>query len=206
MANFVKSNVSYMSPIDLYFQSFNKKVPLTKEEEEIIRPYLHEKKLRKKQFILQEGDVCKQVAFVAKGVLRKYFINDHGGEGITQFAIEGWTISDLYSFLTEEPSHFNIDALEDSELVLMDKPSIEELYIKVPKLETHARKQLTNAYIASERRIASMMGMSLEDRYEEINKLHPDIVQRVPQHMLASYMGLTPETLSRVRKRLSSSK
>ncbi|HYF68110.1 MAG TPA: Crp/Fnr family transcriptional regulator [Ohtaekwangia sp.] len=195
-----------MSSIDIYFEWFNKKVPLTNEEMEIIRPYLHEKKLRKKQFILQEGDACKQVAFVAKGVLRKYFINDHGGEGITQFAIEGWTISDLYSWLTGEPSQFNIDALEDSELVLMDKPSMEELYIKVPKLETHARKQLTNAYIASERRIASMMGMSLEDRYEEINKLHPDIVQRVPQHMLASYMGLTPETLSRVRKRMSSSK
>ena len=112
---------------ELFFQEFNKKVVLTQEEQDVIKSYLTPKKLRKKQYLLQEGDVCKTFAYVEKGALREYSLDENGNEHIIQFALEGWTISDLFSFLTGEPATYNIDALEDAELVLISKSAHEEL-------------------------------------------------------------------------------
>lgn len=191
---------------ELFFQQFNEKVPLTKEEQETIKTYLTPKKLRKKQYLLQEGDVCKYIAFVEKGALKSYVIEEAGTERITQFALEGWTISDLYSFLTGEPATYHIDAIEDAELVLISKAAHEELLQKVPKYETYIRLQITGAYIALQRRLTSIISLPIEERYKNLTTLYPTIVQRVPQHMIASYMGLTPETLSRVRGRVTGRK
>jgi CRP-like cAMP-binding protein len=191
---------------ELFFQKFNEKVALTPEEQETIKTYLTPKKLRKKQYLLQEGDVCKYIAFVEKGVLREYSVDENGGENIIQFALEGWTISDLYSFLTAEPATYNIDALEDAELVLISKSANEELLKTMPKYETYTRLQITGAYLAMQKRLMSVFSLSLEERYTNLTELYPDIVQRVPQHMIASYMGLTPETLSRVRKKIANHK
>ncbi|HEY9047100.1 MAG TPA: Crp/Fnr family transcriptional regulator [Ohtaekwangia sp.] len=186
---------------DLFFRKFNEKVSLTAEEQEQIKPYLTLKKLRKKQYLLQEGDICKAIAFVEKGSLREYSV-DNGTEHIIQFALEGWTISDLFSFLTGEPATYNIDALEDSELVLVTKSAHEELLKVLPKYETYIRLQITNAYIALQRRLTTIISLPIEERYTIFTEMYPDIVQRVPQHMIASYMGLTPETLSRMRKKM----
>jgi CRP-like cAMP-binding protein len=188
---------------ELFFKKLNEKVSFNEEEQAIIQTHLTPKKLRKKQYLLQEGDVCKTIAFVEKGALRAYSIGNNGGEHIIQFALEGWTISDLYSFLTGEAATYNIEALEDSELVLITKSAQEELLKKLPKYETFMRLQLTGAYLAMQKRLNSILSMSLEERYSALTSLYPDIVQRVPQHMIASYMGLTPETLSRVRKKMS---
>jgi CRP-like cAMP-binding protein len=189
---------------ELYFQNFNKKVPLTPEEEVQIKKYLTPKKLRKKQYLLQEGDVCKNIAFIEKGVLRAYSVDDNGNEHIIQFGLEGWAISDLYSFLTGEPATYNIDAIQDTELVLVSKAAHEELLLKAPKYETFTRLNITGAYLAMQKRLTSTISSSLEERYANFTALYPNIVQRVPQHMIASYMGLTPETLSRIRRRISS--
>lgn len=191
---------------ELFFRSFSEKVPLTAEEQEQIKDHLTPKKLRKKQYLLQEGDTCKSIAFVEKGALRAYSVDESGAEHIVQFALEGWTISDLYSFLTTEPATYNIDALEDSELVLISKGAHEELLRTVPKYETYIRLQITGAYLALQRRLTSIISLPLEERYKTFTALYPNIVQRVPQHMVASYMGLTPETLSRVRKRMTTRK
>ena len=187
---------------ELFFQSITEKVPMTKEELEIIKTQLTPKKLRKKQYLLQEGDVSKFIAFVEKGSLRSYTVDEKGSEHIIQFALEGWTISDLYSFLTSEPATYTIDALEDSELALISKSAHEELLKTLPKYETYVRLQLTGAYIAMQRRLTSIISLSLEERYASFTATYPNIVQRVPQHMIASYMGLTPETLSRLRKKI----
>jgi CRP-like cAMP-binding protein len=188
---------------ELFFESFNKKVILSQEEQNVIKSYLTPKKLRKKQYLLQEGDVCKYFAFVENGVLREYSLDENGNEHIIQFALEGWTISDLYSFLTGEPATYNIDAIEDAELVLISKSAHEELLQKVPKYETFTRLQITGAYIAMRKRLTSIISLPLEERYAGFMALYPDIAQRVPQHMIASYMGLQPETLSRIRRRIS---
>ena len=191
---------------ELFFHKFNEKVNLSKEEEEIIKQHLTPKKLRKKQYLLQEGDVCKHIAFVEKGALKAYVVDDAGAESIIQFALEGWVISDLYSFLTGEPATYNIDALENAELVLISKSAHEELLKKLPKYETYIRLQITGAYIALQKRLTSIISLPLEERYKNFLATYPNIAQRVPQHMIASYMGLTPETLSRVRSRMASRK
>lgn len=191
---------------ELFFHKFNEKVNLSEEEEEVIKQYLTPKKLRKKQYLLQEGDVCKHIAFVEKGALKAYVVDDAGAESIIQFALEGWVISDLYSFLTGEPATYNIDALENAELVLISKSAHEELLKKLPKYETYIRLQITGAYIALQKRLTSIISLPLEERYKNFLAVYPNIAQRVPQHMIASYMGLTPETLSRVRSRMASRK
>ena len=155
---------------------------------------------------MQEGDVCKTIAFVEKGALRAYAINETGTEHIIQFAVEGWTISDLYSFLTGEQATYNIDAIENAELVLISKTAHEALLQQVPKYETYIRLQMTSAYIALQKRLTSIVSLSIEERYKNFTTTYPDIAQRVPQHMIASYMGLTPETLSRIRRRITESK
>lgn len=187
-----------------FFRKFNEKVPATPEEMEVIQTYLMPKKLRKKQYLLQEGDVCKYIAFVTNGMLREYSVDESGKEHIMQFAPEGWTISDLHSFLTGEVAGYNIDALEDSELVLISNTAHAELLKISPKYETYIRLQLTGAYLAMQKRINSIISLSLEERYTNFTSLYADIVQRVPQHMIASYMGLQPATLSRLRRKIAS--
>lgn len=191
---------------ELYFKNFNEKVPLNADEQALIQKYLSVKKLRKKQYLLQEGDVCKTIAFVEKGVLRSYTVDDNGSEHIMQFALENSFISDLYSFLTAEPATYNIDALEDAELVLISKSAHEELLKISARYEKFIRGLITSAYVALQKRINSIISLTLEERYEMFMTLYPHVAQRVPQHMIASYMGLTPETLSRVRRRIKSGK
>ncbi|NEM98406.1 Crp/Fnr family transcriptional regulator [Pontibacter burrus] len=188
---------------ELFFQKFNEKVPLTPEEQEQIKAYLTPKKLRKRQYLLQEGDICKSIAFVEKGALRAYTVDENMNEHVIQFAIEGWTISDLFSYLTAEPATYNIDALEDAELVLITRSAHEEFLKNLPKYETYIRLLITGAYIALQRRLTSNLSLLAEERYTSFTETYPDIAQRVPQHMIASYMGLTPETLSRVRKKMA---
>ena len=191
---------------DLFFQKFNATVSLTAEEEGLLKQYLTPKKIRKKQYLLQEGDVCKHSAFVEKGALRAYVLGEKGDEHITAFALEGWAISDLPSFMKQEPAALNIEALEDCELVLISKSAHDELLQKLPKYETYMRIMVTNAYIALQKRMTSMISLTLEERYKEFTQMNQHLSQRVPQHMIASFMGLSPETLSRVRSRLNSKK
>ena len=188
---------------DLYFKNFNSKIPLTEEEQELIKKYLTLKKLRKKQYLLQEEDVCKSVAFVEKGALRLYKVNEDGSEHIVEFALEGQFITDLYSFFTNKPSIYNIDAIEESELVVITRSASEELRKQSPKYQEFIFLATSEAYIQLEKRMTSVISLSLEERYKELTTYYPDVIQRLPQHMIASYMGLTPETLSRVRKRIS---
>lgn len=191
---------------EVFLEHINRKVPLTDEDQAIIKTYLTPKKVRRKQYLLQEGDVCKNIFFVEKGALRLYSLDESGREHILQFALEGWVISDLYSFLTGEPATYTIDAIEDSELVMVSKSAHEELLKKVRSYETFTRLNITGAYLAMQRRLTSTISATLEERYEAFVALYPHIAERVPQHMIASYLGLTPETLSRVRKRMAKNK
>lgn len=191
---------------DRYFQSFNKKVPLTEEEREVIKEYLTLKKIRKRQYLLQEGDISKCVAFVERGALRLYKVNEDGTEHIVQFALEGRFLTDLYSFLTNEPSIFNIDAIEDSELVLISRSASDELQKRSTKYLEYILIETSEFYIDLERRLTYTISLTIDERYKDLITHYPDIIQRAPQHMIASYMGLTPETLSRVRRRISTKK
>lgn len=185
------------------FKSIGERVTLSEEDRELCKTFFTPRKLRKRQFLLQSGDTCRVNAFVEKGIMRSYTVDEKGSEHIIQFAAEGWWISDLYSFLTGEISTYNIEALEDCELLLLSRSASEELLSTVPKFESYQRILLQGAYIAMQRRITSSLNQTAEEKYQDILKAYPDIIQRVPQHMIASYLGITPETLSRIRKQMA---
>lgn len=177
-------------------------------EEEFVRctAFFIPKKIRKTHFLLQAGEVCRHMAFVSKGCLRSYSIDDAGEEHVVQFAIEDWWMTDPYSYLTGEPSGYNIDALQDSDLLLLDRSSYEKLPIELPKFERFFRMLLENKYIASQRRITAALSASAEERYLNFIKTYPAFAQRIPQRHIASYLGITPQSLSRLRKELSEKK
>ena len=191
---------------EVLFNTINQKVNLTTDEEEQCKTFFTFKKIKKKQYLVQQEDVCKYSAFISKGLLRSGFTDDKGSEHILQFATEGWWISDLYSFFTGEPSVYFIDAVEDSELLLQTKETNEEMLIKVPKMERYFRLLTQNALIALQRRLVGSLSQSAEEKYVNLLETHPQIIQRVPQHMIASFIGVTPETLSRIRKQMASRK
>ena len=190
----------------LFFKKLNEKISLNLQEEEIIKGLITSKKIRKKQYLLQAGEACKLMTFVEEGALRAFSVNEKGQEHIIRFALEGHTISDLHSFLAGEPSAYNIEALEDTEIIGITKCAWEEIQKLVPKYERYIRLELIAAYAAMQQRITALISFSPEEAYNYFISLYPNIAQRVPQHMIASYIGLTPETLSRVRKRLFTNK
>ena len=188
---------------DLLFQHISRHVTLTAEEWEYTKTMFVPKKLRRRHYLLQAGDVGEYIAFVNKGLLRSYTIDDKGEEHMVQFAPEGWWIGDIYSFLTREPALYTIDALEETELLLLSQGAQDILFDAVPKFERYIRILQRNSLIAMHRRLVLTISMSAEDKYQQMLINYPDLMQRVPQHMIASYLGVKPETLSRIRKRMA---
>jgi CRP-like cAMP-binding protein len=188
---------------ELLYKKVNEIITVSEEEFNFCRTLFTPRKLRKRQYLLQEGDVAKYQAFVEKGMLRSYTIDEKGVEHILQFAVEGWWIADLYSFLTEEPSKFNIDAIEDAEILLINKTSWDLLMKDLPKFEHYFRILLQNHLISTQRRLMQSHSESAEDKYLKFANAYPTCLQRIPQHMIASYLGITRETLSRVRNKLA---
>ena len=188
---------------ELLYQKIKTVIPLTEEEFDYCRSRFVPKKLRKRQYLLQEGDVCRYQAFVEKGILRSYSTDEKGAEHILQFASEGWWIADLSSYLTGEPSRFHIEALEDAELLLLSRPHWEELMQKVPKLEHYFRILVQNHLVATQKRLMQSLSETAEEKYVQFTHTYPECLQRVPQHMIASYLGVTRETLSRLRKNMA---
>ncbi len=188
---------------ELLLKSVSEKVSVTEEEFNFCKTLFIPKKLRKKQYLLQEGDVSRYTAFVEKGILRMFTVDEKGNEPILQFSPEGWWVADLYSFLTDEPSIYNIEALEDCELLLITKDSWNILLEKMPVFEKFFRILIQNSLIATQRRLMSSISEAAEEKYLKLIDNFPGCIQRVPQHMIASYLGITRETLSRVRSQLA---
>lgn len=188
---------------EILIENISKKIVLNNDEQQLLKTFFIPKKLRKKQYLLQEGDASKYLAFVEKGILRSYTVDEKGVEHIAEFAFEGWWIGDQFSFLTGEPSKYNIDALEDCELLLLAKQAEDQMLERIPKMESYFRLLLQNHLIAIQRRLMSSLSNSAEEKYKQLVDACPTIPQRVPQHMLASFLGITPETLSRLRKQIS---
>lgn len=188
---------------DRLFKVLMAQISLSEEEIEFCKTIFIPKKLRKRQYLLQEGDVCKYTAFVVKGLLRTFTVDEKGNEPILQFSMEEWWIADLYSFITGESSIYNIEALEDCELLVITEPSWQLLLEKIPALERFFRILIQNNLIATQRRLIGTMTETAEEKYLKLLDEAPSCMQRVPQHMIASYLGISRETLSRIRGQLA---
>jgi len=177
-------------------------IKLTPEEARYFVSILKHKKIRKRQYLVQEGDIARFEYFVNEGCLRTFHTDDKGMEHNVQFSIEDWWTGDMYSFLTQTPGKYNIVAIEDSDLFSIDSEALELLYTKVPKFERFFRHLLQNAFVALQERILSGMSESAEERYLNFRKKYSEMDKRIPQNQIASFLGITPESLSRIRKQL----
>jgi CRP-like cAMP-binding protein len=184
------------------FNSINARVALTPEIFDTFKHRFVLKKLKKRQYFLQQEDVARYLGFVNSGALRLFTIDERGNDISVQFALEGWWITDNYSFFNSLPTQYNIEALEDCEVLVISKQDYDELLAGFPVFETYHRILLQNYYVTSQRRIIGFLSQSAEEKYLTLAKTYPGFLQRIPQHMIASYLGVTPETLSRVRKQL----
>lgn len=191
---------SMLSAFKKYIQN---KVNITDEQFDHISNSLQSKKIKKDTLLLREGDVCSQVFFVSKGLLRAYTIDTNGKEHIIQFGPEDSWVSDRNSFYFNLPSMFYIDAVEDSEVIYISKEFFEKAEKIIPDFNSFTVMILHNSIRFMQRRISLLLGATAEQRYLDFIQLYPSLTLRVPQWMIASYLGITPESLSRVRKELA---
>ncbi len=187
-------------------ESISQKVKVTEKDLELLKRFLIPKKIRKRQYVLNAGDVCQYITFVEKGMLRSFLVDDTGHEHVVQFAVEGWWISDMGSFLSGNDALYNIEALEDSEVLNLSRQAMDDVMNQLPALERYFRLLMQNNIVALQRRVIAYMSLSAEEKYLKLMDVCPDIINRAPQQHIASYLGITPETLSRIRKQVSHKK
>lgn len=191
--------------MEILNQHIARHIALSEAELKQFHSVLIHKKLRKHQYLIQEGDDVDYQYFVIKGCLKSYEIDRSGDEHVIQFAIEDWWVSDFKAFFKGEKARFNIDCIEDSELVGIKKEDLEQLYLEIPQFERFFRIKLTAAYIALQERILSSLEKTSAERYLDFRTTYPNIEQRIPNYLIANYLGIKPESLSRLRKQLTSS-
>lgn len=183
---------------DIFRQQIEKITPLTDEEFDQILSYFTIKKLKKHQFLVQEGDFSPNDHFVLKGLLKSYYINVEGKERIMQFAMEDWWITDYQAYFNETKAELNIDCIEDSEVLCLSAINREKLCADVQKMEHFFRKKSNSGYVALQRRILSLLNSNAKERYEQFVQQYPILFQKVPKTLIASYLGVSRETLSRL--------
>jgi CRP-like cAMP-binding protein len=187
--------------LDLIIQNIERHIKLSKPEKDYFLSLLKRKIIYRQEFLLEAGQVCKFENFVTKGCMRTYTIDDNGFEHISMFAVEDWWTGELFSFLTQTPATFNIDALEDSVVLQISKPDLELLYLKIPKFERFFRIILQNASISFQRRINQSLSSPADQRYLQFIGQYPQLAGRLSQKQIASCLGIIPEFLSMVRRK-----
>lgn len=187
----------------LILENIGKLIKITEAEKTFFLSLLKYRKLRKRQFLLQAEDPCKYEYFVLSGCLRSYYIDDKGQDHVVQFAVEDWWIGDMRAFITQTPAWLNIDALEDTEVLMLSYEALEQLYQKVPAFERYFRIRIQNAFVSEQLRLGNSLSKTAEERYLDFIKRYPQFEQRISQVQIASYLGMTPEFLSTLRGKIA---
>ena len=190
-----------MHPLQVHIQKFTQ---IGDDDMEGVLSFFESIEVKKKQNLLTEGNVCKYHYFVTKGLLRMFFVKDNGTEQTTQFALENWWLADYASFGSKEPSAYYIQAVEKTEVLAISYAAQEEMLQQYPAMERYFRMVQQRAHAAAQFRIRALYDLSREELYHHFNNAHPAFVQRVPQYLLASFLGFTPEYLSEIRAKRKS--
>jgi len=178
-------------------------INLNENEEAFILSKIRERKYLKNQFIVQQGDVCKHTCFVISGCIRSYHVDDEGTEHTVSFSVEDWWSADMGSFITQTPADYNIQCIESTSLIQFDYDLMEELYLTVPKLERGFRIITQNALVSAQKRIVQTFSMTARQRFILFLEQYPKMEQRIPQYMIASYLGVTKEFLSKIKGQMA---
>lgn len=189
--------------IEPLLKYISKYISLTKEEEDLLVSKVIYRKYLKGHYLVQQGDVCKYSCFVVSGCTKTFYMDDEGQEHIMMFSIEDWWVSDMSSFINQTPADFNVQCIENTELIMFSYDVIEDLYASIPKLERFFRQIIEKAFIASQKRIVRNFSMSAKESYLYFKTQYPEIEKRIPQYMVASYLGITKEFLSKIKSELA---
>lgn len=192
--------------METFKQHLDKFITITDEEFASVLSFFQEVEVKKKQDLMLSGEICKSMYFVVKGCLRKFFVNEKGIEQTTEFAIENWWITDTFAYERQIKTDFCIQAVEKSIILEINLQTQEELLKKHPVMERYFRMIYQRAYAASERRIRYLYEMTREELYVNFSTLYPWFIQRIPQYLIASFLGFTPEYLSEIRAKLAKSR
>lgn len=195
-----------MSNFEVFYDYIQKlsKEKLSEDEKLVIETHMKPRRFRKKQYFLQEGDVCKYAGFIVKGSAKTFSVDEEGNEIILKLSIENWWLTDFESFYQLTPSRYNIEAMEDLEILQVTNAQVEEFFKPIPAFSAMMEVIKQNNAIANQRRMQAAISYTAEERYTDFVSNYPHFLLRFPQNVIASYLGLSPETLSRLRKKLNS--
>lgn len=182
--------------------NISKYINLTPQEADHFISLLQPRALKRKEFLLADGDICKHSAFVTSGILRGYTIDQNGIEHVMNFAPPGWWMADMYSLLSQRPGNLYIEASERTEVVLLSKTSQEKLYQDVPRFERFFRIITENSLVAYQQRLMDNLSLPAEERYNNFCKRYPSLIHTLPKKDIASYIGVTPEFFSRMQAKM----
>lgn len=187
---------------NIIIDSITRHIQLSAEEQQHFMSLLQPKSFKRKQFILQQGEICKYSTFVIKGCLRGFTIDQNGDEHVINFAPVGWWIADMYSLLTQKPGVLNIEAMEDTDTLLLSKANQEKLYHEIPQIERFFRIITENSLVAYQQRLIDNLSLTAEERYNNFCRRYPTLIYSLPKKQIASYIGVTPEFFSRMQHRM----
>ena len=176
--------------------------PISEDEKALLARSFIPSKLRKRQYLLQAGEQCKHFAFIVNGAMRQYSVDDKGNEYIVRLGVEGWWMGDRESWVMATPSIYHIDAWEDTQMLLVTRGNVLELLKNVPAFNEMTCQLDERNNIANQRRLTSAISANAEKRYTDFAECYPELLERFPQHIIASYLGITKDTLSRVKRQL----
>jgi CRP-like cAMP-binding protein len=186
-------------PLIAYISKF---IELSDEEIQILLSKIKYRKYKKGQYLLQQEDICNYNTYILSGCTKTYHLDQEGNEHIIHFCVEDWWSADLGSFVSQEPADYNIQCIEDTEVLQFSYANQEELFREIPKLERLFRKMIERALVAAQKRIIRNFSMTAKERYQYFKSQYPSIEQRIPQYMIASYLGITKEFLSKIKSQL----
>ncbi|MCL5130359.1 Crp/Fnr family transcriptional regulator [Algibacter sp. L4_22] len=178
-------------------------IDLTPKEEAFLESKVTYRKYLKGQYVIQQGDICKYECFVISGCTKTFYLDQEGQEHMVMFAIENWWTADMGSFISQTPADYNVQCLENTELILFAYDELEELYAEIPKLERLFRQIVERAFVASQKRIVRNFSLTAKERYLYFKNQYPQIEERIPQYLVASFLGITKEFLSKIKSQLA---